>query len=92
MATERIKRLEVRMPGRVYALLERAAESKGRSIPDFAFNAVRDAAQRVVGDEAMIRLSAEDQERFAAALIRPPMPNTALKRAMRRHLENVAMQ
>ena len=48
-----------------------------------------DAAQRAIEDDGIIRLSAEDQARFARALITPPAPNAALKRAMRRHLKNV---
>lgn len=89
MATQEIARLEARLPASVYALLKRAAELKGRSISDFVVNAARDAAQRAIEDEGIIRLSAEDQARFAKALIQPPAPNAVLKRAMRRHAKNV---
>lgn len=89
MATQEIARLEARLPTSVYALLKRAAELKGRSISDFVVNAARDAALRAIEDEGIIRLSAEDQARFAKALILPPAPNAALKRAMRRHVKNV---
>ena len=89
MATEQIARLEARLPASVYALLKRAAELKGRSITDFVVNAAQDAAQRVIEDDSIIRLSAEDQTRFAQALLNPPAPNAALKRAMSRHLKNV---
>ena len=89
MVTEPIARLEARLPASVYALLKRAAELKGRSISDFVVNAARDAAQRAIEDEGIIRLSAEDQARFARALIKPPAPNAALKRAMRSHAKRV---
>ena len=89
MAMEDIARLEARLPASVYALLKRAAELKGRSLSDFVVNAARDAAQRAIEDEGLIRLSAEDQARFAQALINPPAPNAALKRAMRSHAKNV---
>ena len=92
MATETIARLEARLPASVYALLKRAAELKGRSISDFVVSAAHDAAQRAIEDERIIRLSAEDQTRFAQALIKPPAPNAALKRAARRHAKNVDMQ
>lgn len=92
MATEQIARLEARLPASVYALLKRAAELKGRSLSDFVINAARDAAQRAIEDEGIIRLSAEDQARFAQALINPPAPNAALKRAMRSHLKNVQVR
>jgi uncharacterized protein (DUF1778 family) len=89
MATEQIARLEARLPARVYALLKRAAELKGRSISDFVVSAAQDAAQRAIEDDEVIRLSAEDQARFASALITPPAPKAALKRAVRRHNELV---
>ncbi len=89
MATEQIARLEARLPASVYALLKRAAEMKGSSITDFVVNAAQNAAQRVIEDDSIIRLSAEDQQRFAEALLNPPTANAALKRAMRRHRKNV---
>jgi uncharacterized protein (DUF1778 family) len=89
MATEQIARLEARLPASVYALLKRAAELRGRSITDFVVNAAQDAAQRVIEDDSIIRLCAEDQARFAQALMSPPAPKSALKRAMSRHLKNV---
>ena len=92
MATERIARLEARLPASVYALIKRAAELQGRCISDFVVNAAQDAALRAIEDNGIIRLSAEDQVRFAEALINPPAPNAALKRAMRRHVKNVDMR
>jgi uncharacterized protein (DUF1778 family) len=85
MATEQIARLELHLTARVYALLKRAAELKGRSISDFVVSAAKDAAQRAIEDDEVIRLSAEDQARFAQTLTTPPAPNAALKCAMRRH-------
>jgi toxin ParE1/3/4 len=41
---------------------------------------------------ALLRLSAEDQRRFAEALFNPPVPNNALKHAKRLHLENVEVR
>ena len=89
MAVDQISRLEARLPASIYALLKRAAELKGRSITDFVVDAAQDAAQRVIEEDGIIRLSAEDQARFAQALLNPPAPNAALKRAMRRHVKNV---
>jgi uncharacterized protein (DUF1778 family) len=92
MATEQTSRLEARLPASVYATLKRAAELKGRSITDFVVSAAHDAAQRAIEDEEIIRLSAEDQLRFAQALVNPPAPNAALRRAMRRHVKNVEVR
>ena len=89
MTTEQTSRLEARLPASVYALLKRAAELKGRSITDFVVNAAHDAAQRVIEDHGILRLSAEDQVRFAEALLNPPAPNVELKRAVGLHAKNV---
>jgi uncharacterized protein (DUF1778 family) len=92
MAVDQVARLEARLPASVYALLKRAAELKGRSITDFVVDAAQDAAQRVIEEDGIIRLSAEDQARFARALLNPPAPSAALKRAMRRHVKNVEVR
>ena len=89
MATEHIARLEARLPASVYATLKRAAELKGRSITDFVVNAAHDAARLAIEEEGIIRLSAEDQLRFAQALLDPPKPNEALRRAMQMHAQDV---
>jgi uncharacterized protein (DUF1778 family) len=93
MATEKTSRLEARLPASVYATLKRAAELQGRSLTDFVVSAAHDAAQRAIEEQAIIRfLSAEDQRRFAEALIHPSAPNAALKHAKRLHLENVEVR
>jgi len=82
-------RLEARLSARVYATLKRAARLKGRSLTDFVVGAAHDAARRAIEEESLIRLSADDQRRFADALANPPAPNAALKRAKRLHRDNV---
>ncbi len=92
MTIEPTARLEARLPARVYATLKRAAELSGRSVTDFVVNAAHDAARRAIEDETIMRLSAEDQLRFAQALLNPPRPNAALKRAKRLHREQVEVR
>lgn len=92
MTTEQTARLEARLPASVYATLKRAAELKGRSITDFVVSAAHEAAQRAIEEEGILRLSAEDQRRFAEALINPPKPNEALRRAKKLHAENVEIR
>jgi len=50
-------------------------------------SAAREAAQRTIEEAEILRLSAADQKRFAQALLDPPAPNAALRRAARRHRE-----
>lgn len=47
-------------------------------------------AKRVVEEAEILRLSREDQLRFAEALIHPPQANDRLTRAAKRHAELIA--
>jgi uncharacterized protein (DUF1778 family) len=77
-------RLEARISTDLHGLLKRAAELQGRTMTDFVVAAVQDAAQRAVEQAEVIRLSMADQQCFADALLSPPKPQPALKRAMAR--------
>jgi uncharacterized protein (DUF1778 family) len=78
-------RLEARISTTLHALLKRAAEVQGRTVTDFVITAVQEAAQNAIAQADVIRLSLEDQERFAQALITPSEPAAALHRAFERH-------
>lgn len=65
-------------------MLKRAAELQGRTMTDFVVAAVQDAAQRAIEQAEVVRLSLADQECFAHALLSPPPPSPALKRAFTR--------
>jgi uncharacterized protein (DUF1778 family) len=43
------------------------------------------AATQAIEEASLVRLSLSDQQLFAQALISPPEPNAALKRAVDRH-------
>jgi uncharacterized protein (DUF1778 family) len=85
MSNEPSARLEARLPADVLATLKRAAEIQGRTLTDFVVGAAHDAARRTIEETEVIRLSAEDQRRFAEALLDPPKPNAALLRAFEHH-------
>lgn len=82
-----IARLEARLPAEIYAILKRAAEIEGRTLSDFVVAAAREAATRTIEQTEVLRLSAEDQRLFAEAILNPPAPNGAMKRAAKRHRE-----
>jgi uncharacterized protein (DUF1778 family) len=77
-------RLEARISTELHAMLKRAAELQGRTMTDFVVSAVQDAAQQAIERAEIIRLSLADQECFAQALLSPPAPSAALKRAFAR--------
>ena len=80
-------RLEARITPNLQALLKRAAEIDGRSVTDFVVSAVQEAAERRIEHAQVIRLSLEDQKAFVEAVLSPPEPTAALKRAFKRHRE-----
>ena len=77
-------RLEARLPNDVLKRLKRAAEIQGRTLTDFVVAAADEAACRAIERTEIIRLSIEDQRQIVAALLKPPKPNPALKRAFQR--------
>jgi uncharacterized protein (DUF1778 family) len=85
-------RLEARLPGEVLTRLKRAAEIQGRTLTDFVVAAADEAACRAIEQTEILRLSAEDQRRVAAAILKPPAPNRALKKAARRYRELIAAE
>jgi uncharacterized protein (DUF1778 family) len=76
-----LARLEARLPVALHAMLKRAAEIEGRTLTDFVVSAARDAAERTIEGAEILRLSMEDQMRVAEALMDPPAPTDALKKA-----------
>lgn len=80
-------RLEARVPVDTLAILKRAAEIQGRTLTDFVVSAARDAAHRTIEETDVIRLTVEDQKRFLEALLNPPEPTPALRRAFQRRKE-----
>ena len=77
-------RLEARISTNLHSMIKRAAELQGRTMTDFVIAAVQDAAQRAIEQAEVVRLSLADQECFAKALLSPPQPSPALKRAFAR--------
>lgn len=79
--TVRTARIEARIAPDALAVVKRAAELQGRSVSDFVVAAAWTAAERTIEETQIIRLSVDDQLRFANAILNPPQPNAAMKRA-----------
>jgi uncharacterized protein (DUF1778 family) len=78
-------RFEARIDSDVHAAIRRAAEVQGRTMTDFVVSAALEAAQRAIAESDVIRLSLTNSQRFADAILSPPEPADALKRAVARH-------
>lgn len=82
-APARTSRVEARIAPDALAVVRRAAELQGRSISDFLVAAALKDAHRTIEDSQIIRLSIEEQRRFAQALLNPPPLAPAMKRALK---------
>jgi len=81
----RDQRLEARVTDDEKQLFVTAAALTGRSLSDFVVGSLRDAAELVIRERQSMQLSAADARSFVEALVNPPEPNQALRRAARRH-------
>jgi uncharacterized protein (DUF1778 family) len=87
MSQERARsaRIEARIAHDALAIVKRAAEIQGRSLSDFVVAAAQEAAHRTIEETQIIRLSVEDQQAFAEAILNPPPLAPAMKRAIERY-------
>jgi uncharacterized protein (DUF1778 family) len=83
-------RLEARLPIDIHSMLKQAADLEGRSLTDFVVTAAHEAAKRSIAQAHMLQLSMADQSAFAMALIDPPKPSAALKRAFTKQRKLIA--
>ncbi len=83
--TIRTSRLEVRITPEIHAAVRHAAALQGRSISDFVVAAAQESARRTIEEAQIIRLSIEDQERFANLLLDPPPLPPAMEHARAAH-------
>lgn len=87
MSTQPLRsaRIEARISPEILTVVKRAAEIQGRSVSDFVVAAAQEAAQRTIEETAIIRLSVEDQRLMMDAVLNPPEPNEALRKAVEVH-------
>ena len=83
--SSRTARIEARIAPEALAVVKRAAEIQGRSVSDFLVVAAQEAANRTIEEAQIVRLSVEDQRAFAEAILNPPKPASALRRAAARY-------
>lgn len=78
-------RLEARITQATHSRIKLAAEIQGRTVTDFVVHATLEAATRAIEENFVVQLSVEGQQTFAEALLNPPEPNDAMRRAFERH-------
>lgn len=86
-------RIEFRLSTEDKQEIERAATVQNRSLTDFATATLKEAARKVLAEQAEhehVRLSNRDRDRFLAMLDSDTGPNAALQAAAKRHRQRVA--
>ena len=74
--------LNLRIPAAERSLIDRAAESAGKTRTDFILEAARRAAEETLLDRALTVVSPEAYEQFLARLDQPAQPSETLIRTM----------
>ena len=75
------ERIATRVTPSQKELIARAASLRGRSLTDFIIDSAQKEAVNAIEEAHVIQLSQENQLKLAKALINPPKPNAALKKA-----------
>ena len=75
--------LNLRIPAAERNLIDRAAESAGKTRTDFILEAARRAAEEAILDRALMVVSPEAYTEFLKRLDRPAQANERLRRTMR---------
>jgi len=78
-------RLEARIRADQKRLFEYAAAVRGVTLTDFVIGTVHEAATRTVQEHEVMVLEGANRARFVEALLNPPAPGAALRRAAERH-------
>lgn len=78
-------RIEARLPRETKVIIEHAAQLEGVSASDFVVTHAHSAARSVIAEHERWRLDRLQSEAFVEALLNPPEPNDALRRAAERY-------
>lgn len=83
------ERIHLRIDARRKRKLERAAAYEQTTVSRFILHNALAAAEQVIDARVRTVLPATDWDAFHDALLNPPAPNAALRRAARRYRERI---
>jgi uncharacterized protein (DUF1778 family) len=83
-------RLQLRLDARSKHILQRAANFRRKSLSQFVLSTALEEAEKVVREETVVTLSEADWKVFYDALVTPPAPNAALRKAYRKYRKSNA--
>jgi uncharacterized protein (DUF1778 family) len=78
-------RIDFRISLEAKLQIERAAAASGRTLTDFAKEALTQKAKAVLDEQEVVQLSDRDRDIFLRLLDSDPAPNAALEAALEHH-------
>jgi uncharacterized protein (DUF1778 family) len=88
----RTYRFDARLNEEQKLLIQRAADLEGRTMTDFVLHSAESAAERTIERRSMLILTARETEAFVNAILDPPNPGTALRKAAREYREKMTVR
>jgi uncharacterized protein (DUF1778 family) len=86
----KLERLEARITREQKRIIERAAGLRGTSVTDFVVVSAQQAATNTIKEYEMMSLHGEARDVFVNALLNPPAPKVAARRAAKRYLRRIS--
>ncbi len=83
------ERLEARVTPEQKQLIARAAALRGSSVTDFIVASAQQAAADTIKDFELLTLHDEARDVFINAILHPPAPNEAARKAAQRYREQM---
>ena len=85
-------RFDARLQEDQKLLIQRAADLEGRTLTDFVLHSAQTAAERTLQQRAMLILSARETETFVTAILNPPRPGPALRKAVQQYRNQLGVK
>lgn len=82
--TRKDETIQIRASAETKAIINRAAELRGKKLSEFMLDSAREKAEEAILDQRVFRLSAADHERFLKVLDSPPKPGRAVRARYKR--------
>jgi len=84
------ERLEARVTPEQKRLIARAAALRGSSVADFIVASAQRAAADTIKDFELLTLHDEARDLFVSAILHPPAPNEAARKAAQQYKQQMA--
>lgn len=83
------ERLETRVTPEQKSLIARAAALRGFSVTEFVIASAQRAASEAIKDFEMLTLHDQARDAFVSAILNPPSPTPAARRAAKRYIKEM---